>query len=64
MEENLKRAQVLVSQLLSSTLSFSDINDKYSLSCGEAGIIPLCVQMIEELKDCIPDMIPFVVSLE
>ena len=52
----------MVSDLMCSNLNFSDACDEFCLSCGEVGLIPLFLQMVEELKDCIPDMIPFVVS--
>ena len=56
-------SQDVISQLLAAVLNFTDLNDKFSLACGEVGFVPLLVDVTKELQDSIPHNVKYVVGV-
>lgn len=56
-------SQEIICNLLKAVLNFSDLNDSFCLACNDSGMVPLFVDMINELKDAIPDQLKNVVSV-
>ena len=56
-------SQDIIAQLVAALLNFTDVHDPFCLSCNEAGMVPLFVEMIKELQDTIRLNLKFVVSI-
>lgn len=56
-------SQDVISQLLAAVLNFTDLNDKFSVACGEVDLVPFLVHMTKELQDSIPHNVKYVVGV-
>ena len=59
--EELQHAQDVLNLLAGFTVNLTSC-PKLAVEFGKTGLIPVFLEMIEALKDSIPDMIPFEVK--
>ena len=51
-----------MSSLSNAVQNFTDLHDKFCEVCSVSGMIPIYVNLVDKLKDCIPDMLQHEVS--